>query len=87
MSEILQSVGQGGRNLRADVMTVQTLLKAKGYDPGPVDGICGQGSIGAIRTFQTTFMARPDGLIDVGGGTWRRLSGSGGASPTIGVCQ
>ena len=82
MSELLQSVGQGGRNLRSDVKTVQTLLKAKGYDPGPVDGICGQGTIGAIRRFQAKFLARPDGLIDPGGITWRRLTSAGAASPT-----
>jgi peptidoglycan L-alanyl-D-glutamate endopeptidase CwlK len=80
MSELLQSVGQGGRNLRSDVETVQTLLKAKGYDPGIVDGSCSQGTIGAIRAFQATFMTRPDGLIDPGGGSWRRLSGTGAAS-------
>lgn len=82
MGDILQSVGQGGRNLRSDVTTVQTLLKAKGYDPGIVDGSCGQGTVGAIRRFQATFMARPDGLIDAGGGSWRRLSGTGAASQT-----
>ncbi|UQA58624.1 peptidoglycan-binding protein [Polyangium aurulentum] len=82
MGEILQSVGQGGRNLRSDVTLVQTLLKAKGYDPGPVDGICGRGTIGAIRAFQATFMPRPDGLIEPGLGTWRRLSGPGGAAQT-----
>jgi len=82
MSELLQSVGQGGRNLRSDVSTVQTLLKAKGYDPGIVDGLCGQGTIGAIRRFQATFMPRPDGRVDPGGGSWRRLSGTGAVSQT-----
>jgi hypothetical protein len=82
MGEILQSVGRGGRNLRSDVSLVQTLLKAKGYDPGVVDGICGQGTIGAIVRFQATFMPSPDGLIEPGYGTWRRLSSSGGASQT-----
>jgi peptidoglycan L-alanyl-D-glutamate endopeptidase CwlK len=82
MSELLQTVGQGGRNLRGDVTTVQTLLKAKGFDPGPVDGLCGQGTIGAIRRFQAPFLAHPDGLIEPGGRTWRRLSGTGAASPT-----
>jgi hypothetical protein len=82
MGEILQSVGRGGRNLRSDVSLVQTLLKAKGYDPGIVDGICGQGTIGAIVRFQATFMPSPDGLIEPGYGTWRRLSSSGNASQT-----
>src|SRR5690242_2555658 len=82
MSTILRSVGKSGRNLRSDVETVQTLLKAKGYDPGIVDGSCGNGTIGAIKNFQGTFMAQPDGLIDPDGGSWRRLSGTGAASQT-----
>jgi peptidoglycan L-alanyl-D-glutamate endopeptidase CwlK len=82
MSEILRSVGKNGANLRSDVETVQTLLKAKGYDAGIVDGRCGNGTIGAITKFQGTFMAKPDGLIDPGGGSWRRLSGTGAASQT-----
>ena len=58
---------------------MQTLLKAKGYDAGIVDGRCGNGTIGAITKFQGTFMAKPDGVIDPGGGSWKRLSGTGGA--------
>jgi peptidoglycan L-alanyl-D-glutamate endopeptidase CwlK len=82
MSTILRSVGKNGGNLRTDVETVQTLLKAKGYDPGIVDGACGNGTIGAIKKFQGTFMSQPDGLIEPGGGSWRRLSGSGAVSQT-----
>ncbi|MBK9264413.1 MAG: M15 family metallopeptidase [Polyangiaceae bacterium] len=82
MSTLLRSVGKNGRNLRNDVETVQTLLKAKGYDPGIVDGLCGNGTVGAIRKFQSTFMSRPDGLIEPDGGSWRRLSGTGAASQT-----
>jgi hypothetical protein len=68
------SVGQGGRNLRADVILVQTLLKARGFNPGGVDGLCGGRTIAAIRAFQAGFLSRPDGLIDVGGTTWNRLN-------------
>jgi len=82
MSTILRSVGKNGANLRSDVETVQTLLKAKGYDAGIVDGRCGNGTIGAIVKFQGTFMAKPDGLIEPNGGSWRRLSGTGAASQT-----
>jgi peptidoglycan L-alanyl-D-glutamate endopeptidase CwlK len=82
MSTILRSVGRNGANLRSDVETVQTLLKAKGYDAGIVDGRCGNGTIGAITNFQRTFMPRPDGLIDPNGGSWRRLSGTGAVSQT-----
>ncbi|HRI71830.1 MAG TPA: M15 family metallopeptidase, partial [Polyangium sp.] len=82
MSTILRSVGRNGANLRSDVETVQTLLKAKGYDAGIVDGRCGNGTIGAIVKFQATFMAKPDGLVEPNGGSWRRLSGTGATSQT-----
>lgn len=79
MAVLTSSVGQGGRNERANVITVQTLLKGKGGDPGPADGVCGARTIAAIRKFQTPWMAQPDGLISPGGPIWSRLSG--GAVP------
>lgn len=82
MSELVDSVGQGGRNRRKDVTLVQTLLKAKGYDPGVVDGQCGQGTIRAIKKFQATFLPRPDGLIEPGGTTIKRLQGTSTTSNT-----
>lgn len=80
MAMISSGVGFGGANRRMDVMTVQQLLKAKGYDPGPIDGICGARTIDAIRRLQGGLMARPDGLISPGLQTWQRLNGAGGAS-------
>ena len=74
MSALQASVGEHGRNLRQDVSTVQSLLKSKGYDPGKVDGICGAKTIAAIRKFQTTFSARPDGLVEPRQATWMKLS-------------
>jgi peptidoglycan hydrolase-like protein with peptidoglycan-binding domain len=70
------SVGVSGRNLHKDVSTVQRLLKLNGVNAGPVDGRCGPLTVNAILTFQHGFLHRPDGLIDVNGVTWRRLSGS-----------
>lgn len=87
MSTLLASVGERGRNLRHDVMTVQGLLKSKGYDPGPVDGICGARTIDAIRKFQATFLAQPDGLIDPGRTTWTKLSNTGGQPATFNAMQ
>lgn len=39
-----------------------------------MDGDCGEKTIGAIRAFQATFMKEPDGLIEPGHATWRRLA-------------
>ena len=83
MSALGNSVGQGGRNQRPDVVNVQALLKSKGGDPGPADGICGAKTIAAIRKFQSAFMAQPDGLISPGGATWTRLSGGAAGSAAI----
>jgi peptidoglycan L-alanyl-D-glutamate endopeptidase CwlK len=77
MSTLLASVGERGKNLPEDVLTTQRLLKTKGYDPGPVDGICGSRTIAAIRKFQLTFLAHADGLIEPGRITWMKLSSAG----------
>jgi len=68
------SVGHNGRNFRDDVISVQRLLRAKGCDPGGVDGVCGRRTIDAIVRFQARFLTRPDGLIEPNGVTWRRLA-------------
>ncbi len=78
MSALLASVGVNGKNLSEDVMIVQRLLKLNGHRPGPIDGICGANTINAIRKFQATFMAAPDGLIEPGRTTWGKLSATGG---------
>ena len=81
MAVLTSSVGQGGRNERQDVITVQTLLKSQGGDPGLADGLCGARTIAAIRKFQAPLMAHPDGLISPAGPTWTRLSAGGGGLP------
>ena len=85
MVVLTASVGGKGANLKEDVLTVQSLLKSKGYDPGPVDGHCGVRTVSAIRKFQTTFLTQPDGLIEPGRATWVRLFSTNGipASPNL----
>ena len=67
-------VGDKGQNLRQDVLIVQILLKTKGYNPGPIDGICGQETNEAIRKFQSTFLKKPDGIVEPNRATWLKLS-------------
>lgn len=76
------SVGAGGLNSPADVVQVQQRLLAHGLvigrAGGGVDGRCGPRTLTAIITFQSGFMRDPDGRVDPGGMTWRRLE----ADPT-----
>lgn len=74
MEDVSQSVGVGGRNRPADVRIVQRLLNAHGFPSGVVDGLFGPRTRQAILDFQGTFMRRPDGLIEPGGITIRRLN-------------
>lgn len=72
---ISASVGAGGVNRPDDVRVIQTLLAAKGLDPGPVDGKLGPSTIAAIKAFQRRFATWPDGRIDPAGRTLRELNG------------
>lgn len=82
------SVGRwerGAVNTQADVKTVQQLLRSAGLvldeprvDPGDLDGKIAKDAnesttVKAIEAFQSRFLAAPDGLISVGGRTWREL--------------
>lgn len=71
--KISGSVGKNGKNIHADVTTVQKLLTIRGAHPGAIDGVCGMRTIAAITTYQGGFLHHPDGLIDVNGKTWRHL--------------
>ncbi len=75
------SVGTFGRNRQHDVTLVQTVLTERGYTCGPVDGRCGRHTVAAIFAVQKGLIAEPDGRVDVGGPTWRSLSGQQAASP------
>lgn len=86
--EIAGSVGsyaRGARNIKHDVETVQEMLRGAAMllhdpqiDPGSIDGAISRGAkksrtVDAIKAFQGRFMTSPDGLIGVGGRTWREL--------------
>jgi hypothetical protein len=64
------SVGQGGLNKSADVMTVQFLLNCVPVSQGgppkelAVDGLIGPKTVLAIRQFQTTQFGWCDGRVD-----------------------
>ena len=79
---ITESVGFQGANRNGDVRIIQEALKdaaeitrAARLDPGPVDGMCGVGTEGAIEEFQRRLgMRRPDARIDPDGYTLMRLN-------------
>ncbi|CAN5342749.1 hypothetical protein BH10PSE12_BH10PSE12_03380 [soil metagenome] len=79
MAAIGKSVGQDGENVRADVALVQTLLNSVidllGLAPLDADGLCGKGTVAAIRAFQFRFtgIIDPDGRMDPGGRTFLKL--------------
>ena len=45
------------------VFHVQVLLKQRGYDPGPIDGIVGAKTKQSIQEFQSAASLVPDGLV------------------------
>jgi len=76
MNEIVASVGESGENRAEDVAIIQALLNEKSGAKLVVDKRCGPMTIQAIRNFQKAFLARPDGRVDPGGMTWKKLSAS-----------
>ncbi len=71
-----KSVGKGGDNEEADVLVIQTLLKKHGAKL-TVDGDYGSITEAAIFAFQKNKLhfKNPDGLVEVGGATWKGLNG------------
>jgi peptidoglycan hydrolase-like protein with peptidoglycan-binding domain len=49
---------------RDNVRQVQHALQAKGFDPGPIDGVAGSRTKAAIRKFQDRFGMKASGEID-----------------------
>ena len=47
----------------AAVTRIQQALKAKGFDPGPIDGIWGRSSIAAVKRFQASKNLTVDGIV------------------------
>jgi len=76
---ITASVGHGGRNIRADVMTIQKRLNALMQPPRKslaVDGLSGPNTEGTIADFQGSVLnfRHPDRRVDPGGKTIRALN-------------
>jgi Penicillin-insensitive murein endopeptidase len=75
---IIGSVGENGKNNLSDVTAVQTLLN-KYVDPKlTINGVCSGKAddltVIAIKSFQSKYTASPDGRVDAGGGTLRKLN-------------
>jgi peptidoglycan hydrolase-like protein with peptidoglycan-binding domain len=49
---------------RDSVRQVQDALQAKGFDPGPIDGVAGPRTKAAVRKFQDRFGMKASGEID-----------------------
>lgn len=78
---ITSSVGKDGINKRSDVKKIQAALNAVYPSLALfVDGLCGPKTIRRIEKFQGRFMNNPDGRIDPGGRTLKRLNS---ATPDI----
>jgi hypothetical protein len=58
-----------------DVKVVQEMLTWNHLFAGPINGICDDATVAAVRNFQATFMPKPDGAVSPTGTTFRRLSG------------
>src|SRR5262245_17264496 len=77
---IAASVGDGGANRPADVMTVQMLLNEARLTVGTpskllaVDGVAGRQTVAAIREFQQSQLGFSDGRVDPGRKTLARLN-------------
>jgi hypothetical protein len=80
--EIKGSVGNLGNNHVNDVLIIQQLLLQQGLGIGRADGQCGPRTIAGITTFQSGFLQSPDGLVEPGGKTLKRLSMVGFRSAT-----
>lgn len=86
MASIQGSVGQGGNNFARDVVTVKRLLAKHDLRPlPPLDSAPAVDAafVKAIRRFQTVYvgLSSPDGRVDPGGRTLRRLNAGSPASP------
>ena len=71
-------LSQGSRG--PDVRELQTLLRNRGFDPGPIDGIFGTRTRSAVVAFQRSNNLNPDGIVGVR--TWTALGKNCGGGPT-----
>jgi peptidoglycan hydrolase-like protein with peptidoglycan-binding domain len=49
---------------REIIRKVQATLEAKGFDPGPIDGVAGPRTKAAVRKYQDHFVIKASGEID-----------------------
>ena len=66
---LYENVTEGTKGVKAEY--IQTLLKAKGFDPGPIDGNFGANSKTALINFQKAHQLKTHGIADVK--TWVSL--------------
>ncbi len=80
---IMDSVGRGGKNGKRDTRKIQKALNEV-YTVWQlvVDGDCGAKTIRRIERFQRRFMRKPDGRIDPGGRTLKKLNAAAPALQT-----
>jgi uncharacterized protein (TIGR02594 family) len=62
-------------------LAIQTALKAKGFDPGPLDGAMGPLTRNAVRAFERAHALKPDGMPDPA--FLRALLGDAGSDVTL----
>jgi penicillin-insensitive murein endopeptidase len=87
MPSINGSVGQGGLNKPEDVLIVQKLLNKHRLVKLAEDKKCGPSTIQAIIAFQKGFLSTPDGRVDPGGTTWKRLTNTVGNTAVVTLVQ
>src|SRR6516164_11406037 len=87
MPTISSSVGQGGVNKPEDVLIVQKLLNKHRLVKLAEDKKCGPSTIQAILAFQKSFLSNPDGRVDPGGTTWKRLTNTVGTTAVTTLVQ
>lgn len=63
----------------ADVVRLQQLLLARGFNPGPIDGIFGSRTQAAVISFQRSQNLVPDGIVGIR--TWTALGVNCGPQP------
>lgn len=62
----------------SDVLELQTLLRAHGYNPGPLDGVFGSRTRRAVLEYQRVHGMEADGVVSEA--TWQSLAGAFPAS-------
>jgi multidrug efflux pump subunit AcrA (membrane-fusion protein) len=67
------SVGAGGANSPDDVKWVQRFLNRLAQSDMVINGKADDALVAAIKRFQRDFMAKPDGKLEPGSETWKRL--------------